>query len=51
MLDLVVHRMLELTKEISNAAKSLENLLEHIGSIYKFHGMLVKDITEDFVFC
>ena len=39
MLDLVVHRILELTKEISNAAKSLEKLLEHIGGLYKFHGM------------
>ncbi|XP_065890172.1 mediator of RNA polymerase II transcription subunit 23-like [Dysidea avara] len=36
-LDLVIHRMLELLLELSNAAKSLETLLEHTSPLYKFH--------------
>ena len=39
--------MLELTKELNNVVKSLEKLLEHIGSLYKFHGMKTLFIAND----
>lgn len=33
-LDIVIHRFLELPP----VGKSLENILEHLGGLYKFHG-------------
>lgn len=34
--DIVIHRFLELLP----VSKSLETLLDHLGSLYKFHGEL-----------
>jgi len=42
--DIVVHRYLEIPPVI----KSLEILLEHLGCLYKFHGMfLIKSIRSN----
>lgn len=41
--DIVIHRFLELPP----VAKSLESLLEHLGGLYKFHGLSALHLFSD----
>lgn len=38
-LDIIIHRFLEV--QVSNANKTLESILDHLGCLYKFHGLLI----------